>query len=53
VDFVGDSQTLLQSVAYRFGYRFIEAGNIRQLPIVNFHKRKMTGADLVKIQHSN
>jgi hypothetical protein len=48
VDFVGDSQTLLQSVAYRFGYRFIEAGNIRQLPIVNFHKRKMTGADLVK-----
>ena len=48
VDFVGDPQTLLQSAAYRFGYRFIEAGNIRQLPIVNFHKRKLTGFDLVK-----
>ncbi|WP_173912958.1 DotD/TraH family lipoprotein [Acinetobacter sp. Marseille-Q1618] len=48
VDFIGDPQTLLQSVAYRFGYRFVEAGNIHQLPIVNFHKRKMTGFDLVR-----
>lgn len=48
VDFVGDPQTLLQSVSYKFGYRFVEAGSIHQLPIVNFHKRKMTGLDLVK-----
>ncbi|EPN8494026.1 DotD/TraH family lipoprotein [Acinetobacter baumannii] len=48
VDYVGEPQTLLQSAAYHFGYRFIEAGNIHQLPIVNFSKRKLTGFDLIK-----
>ncbi|OIH08586.1 hypothetical protein A7M79_07165 [Acinetobacter baumannii] len=48
VDYIGSPDVLLNSVANRFGYRFLENGYARTLPIVNFSNRQETGFELVK-----
>lgn len=47
-NYIGTPEVLLNSVANTFGYRYLEAGPVRSLPIVNFTNRKVTGFELVK-----
>ncbi|WP_180099686.1 DotD/TraH family lipoprotein [Acinetobacter sp. YH12153] len=48
VDYIGAPELLLTSTAQHFGYRYLESGKKRALPIVNFTNRKVTGTELVK-----
>lgn len=48
VDYIGTPEMLLNSIANQFGYRYLESGSHRQLPIVNFTNRKETGLEMVK-----
>ena len=36
VDYIGKPRNLLSSIGIKYGYRFIEMGTARDLPIVNF-----------------
>lgn len=47
-NYIGTPEVLLNSVANHFGYRYLENGPSRTLPIVNFVERKQTGFELVK-----
>ncbi len=47
-NYIGTPEVLLNSVANHFGYRYLENGPSRTLPIVNFVNRKETGFELVK-----
>lgn len=47
-NYIGTPEVLLNSIANTFGYRYLEAGPVRPLPIVNFTNRKVTGFELVK-----
>ena len=48
VDFIGMPELLLASTAQNFGYRYLENGRKKALPVVNFTSRKLTGTELVK-----
>lgn len=48
VDYIGTPEVLLASIANNFGYRYLENGPARTLPIVNFTNRKETGFEVVK-----
>ena len=48
VDYIGPPEVLLASIANNFGYRYLENGPTRTLPIVNFTHRKETGFEVVK-----
>lgn len=36
IDYIGKPNTVLNSIAIRYGYRYIELGNPQELPTVNF-----------------
>lgn len=36
INYIGKPDNLLSSIAYRYGYRYVEVGNYRDLPTVNF-----------------
>lgn len=38
IDYIGKPNTVLNSIAIRYGYRYIELGNPQDLPTVNFTK---------------
>ncbi len=38
IDYIGKPNTVLNSIAIRYGYRYIELGNPQELPTVNFTK---------------
>lgn len=48
VNYIGTPEVLLNSTANHYGYRYLETGYQRTLPIVNFTNRKQTGFELVK-----
>lgn len=48
VNYIGKPEVLLNSVANSYGYRYIEAGSAKTLPVVNFTNRKVTAFELVK-----
>ena len=48
VNYIGTPEVLLASVAANFGYRYLEAGPVRALSVVNFTNRKVTANELVK-----
>lgn len=47
-NYIGSPEVLLNSIANHFGYRYLENGPTRTLPIVNFTDRKQTGFETVK-----
>lgn len=47
-NYIGSPEVLLNSIANHFGYRYLENGPARTLPIVNFTDRKQTGFETVK-----
>lgn len=47
VDFIGKPRDVISSIAIKYGYRFIEVGNPRDLPIVNFTQVYSTPQDLL------
>lgn len=47
-DYIGSPEVLLNSISNHFGYRYLENGPTRMLPIVNFTDRKQTGFETVK-----
>ena len=47
-NYIGTPEVLLNSIANYYGYRYLETGYQRTLPIVNFTNRKQTGFELVK-----
>ncbi|OOR88638.1 hypothetical protein B0181_07940 [Moraxella caviae] len=47
VDYIGKPRQLLASVAIKYGYRFIEVGNVRDLDTVNFTKVHGTPEDIL------
>ena len=47
-NYIGTPEVLLNSIANHYGYRYLETGYQRTLPIVNFTNRKQTGFELVK-----
>lgn len=47
VDFIGKPRDVISSVAIKYGYRFIEVGNPRDLPIVNFTQVYSTPENLL------
>lgn len=38
IDYIGKPQSLLNSIAIKYGYRFLEVGHSTSLPTVNFNK---------------
>lgn len=38
IDYIGKPNTVLNSIAIRYGYRYIELGNAQPLPTINFTK---------------
>lgn len=47
-NYIGAPEVILNSVANTYGYRYLEAGPTKTLPIVNFTNRKVTAFELVK-----
>lgn len=47
-NYIGTPEVLLNSVAASYGYRYLESGSAKNLPIVNFTNRKVTALELVK-----
>lgn len=47
-NYIGYPEILLNSIAATYGYRYLEAGPAKTLPIVNFTNRKVTAFELVK-----
>lgn len=47
-NYIGAPEVLLNSIANTYGYRYLEAGPTKTLPIVNFTNRKVTAFELVK-----
>lgn len=47
-NYIGTPEVLLNSIANHSGYRYLETGYQRTLPIVNFTNRKQTAFELVK-----
>lgn len=47
-NYIGAPEVLLNSIANTYGYRYLEAGPSKTLPIVNFTNRKVTAFELVK-----
>lgn len=47
IDYIGKPRALLSSIAIKYGYRFIEVGQIKDLPTVNFTKIYTTPEDLL------
>lgn len=48
LDYIGAPENLLNSIANHFGYRYLEVGAQRSLPIVNFTSRQETGLEAIK-----
>lgn len=46
-DYIGKPENLLSSIAINYGYRFIQVGNTKDLPTVNFTKAYGTPIDIV------
>lgn len=47
IDYIGKPRSILSSIAIKYGYRFIEVGNVRDLPTVNFTNVYTTPEDLL------
>lgn len=47
VDYIGKPRNLLSSIAIKYGYRFLEVGTTRDLPIVNFTQVYGTPSDII------
>lgn len=47
-NYIGYPEILLNSIAATYGYRYLEAGPAKTLPVVNFTNRKVTAFELVK-----
>lgn len=47
-NYIGYPEILLNSIATTYGYRYLEAGPAKTLPVVNFTNRKVTAFELVK-----
>ncbi|MFB6350055.1 hypothetical protein [Moraxella marmotae] len=47
IDYIGKPRQILASMAIKYGYRFIEMGNVRDLPTVNFTKVHGTPEDIL------
>lgn len=47
-NYIGTPEVLLNSIATSYGYRYLESGSSKTLPIVNFTDRKVTAFELVK-----
>lgn len=48
VDFLGTPQELLQTFAYRYGYRYIESGQRRSLKNINVRVNKASPIDVLR-----
>lgn len=47
-NYIGAPEVLLNSIATTYGYRYLEAGPTKTLPVVNFTNRHVTALELVK-----
>ena len=47
-NYIGSPEVLLNSIAATYGYRYLESGPSKTLPVVNFTNRKVTAFELVK-----
>ncbi len=47
-NYIGTPEVFLNSIANHFGYRYLEVGKKKTLPIINFTNRKETGFELIK-----
>lgn len=47
-NYIGYPEILLNSIAATYGYRYLESGPAKTLPVVNFTNRKVTAFELVK-----
>ncbi|MDB6014784.1 MAG: putative lipoprotein [Gammaproteobacteria bacterium] len=48
VDYIGQPQPLLEAIAYRYGYRYVESGKRTELATVNLRVRKERVPDLLQ-----
>lgn len=48
VDYIGMPQELLQTIAYRYGYRYVEVGHRQQLRSINVKVANATPTDVLR-----
>jgi len=48
VDYIGMPQELLQTIAYRYGYRYVEVGQRTQLRAINLKVVDMSPTDVLR-----
>lgn len=48
VDYIGMPQELLQTLAYRYGYRFVEVGQRQQLRSINVNVKQARPVDILQ-----
>lgn len=48
IDYIGEPIPLIKSIAINYGYRMIESGQAKNLPIINFNKQKKTATEYLR-----
>ncbi len=48
VDYIGMPQELLQTIAYRYGYRYVEVGHRAQLRAINVKVKNVSPTDVLR-----